>query len=162
MSVDTPVDNAPPVAALDTPTSGAGERKRPRLDLNVNQRERKRGKTMFGLVIGTLNKAKNEDKARSASEAVCCLPSSGHPLADAFQAKKRQEIEERLQHKLKKETDSVRKAEEIKKDKVTANRKEEELQLKDSIVRVVFISFLLFASPLLAAQASSLTTSSSF
>ena len=44
-------------------------------------------------------------------------------------------IEQRLQDKLRKETDSVRRAEEAKKDKTTANRKEEELQLKDSIVR---------------------------
>ena len=51
------------------------------------------------------------------------------------QAKKRQMIEQRLQDKLKKETDTVRRAEEAKKEKQTANRKEEELQLKDSIVR---------------------------
>ena len=49
------------------------------------------------------------------------------------QARKRQLIEQRLQDKLRKETDSVRRAEESKKDKTTANRKEEELQLKDSI-----------------------------
>ena len=52
------------------------------------------------------------------------------------QAKKRQRIEQRLQDKLRKETDSVRRAEEAKKDKVAANRKEEELQLRDSIVRI--------------------------
>lgn len=51
------------------------------------------------------------------------------------QAKKRQLIEQRLQHKLRKETDSVRQAEEAKKDKLSSNRKEEDLQLKDSIVR---------------------------
>lgn len=45
-------------------------------------------------------------------------------------------IEQRLQDKLRKETDTVRRAEEVKKDKTTANRKEEELQLKDSIVRL--------------------------
>ena len=56
------------------------------------------------------------------------------------QAKKRQLIEQRLQDKLRKETDSVRRAEEAKKDKTTANRKEEELQLKDSIVRVHHIT----------------------
>ena len=53
------------------------------------------------------------------------------------QARKRQLIEQRLQDKLRKETDSVRRAEEAKKDKTTANRKEEELQLKDSIVRAL-------------------------
>jgi len=50
------------------------------------------------------------------------------------QARKRQMIEQRLQDKLKKETDTVRRAEEAKKEKQIANRKEEELQLKDSIV----------------------------
>lgn len=55
-------------------------------------------------------------------------------LTGQFQAKKRQLIEQRLQNKLRKETDSVRRAEEAKKDKTQANRKEEDLQLKDSIV----------------------------
>ena len=58
------------------------------------------------------------------------------------QAKKRQLIEQRLQDKLRKETDSVRRAEEAKKDKTTANRKEEELQLKDSIVRLLHAAVL--------------------
>jgi hypothetical protein len=93
-------------------------RKRPRIDLGVG--ERKRGKSMFGIVLGTLNKAKIEDKERNASEA----------------AKKRQMIDQRLQAKLRKETDSVRRSEEAKKDRNTANRKEEELQLKDSIYKL--------------------------
>ena len=68
-----------------------------------------------------------------------CWRVSWDPL-DGYdeQAKKRQMIEQRLQDKLKKETDSVRRAEEAKKDKTTANRKEEDLQLKDSIVRLPF------------------------
>ncbi|KAH7908265.1 hypothetical protein BJ138DRAFT_1174269 [Hygrophoropsis aurantiaca] len=103
---------------LSQPTEMATEtKKRPRIDLNVQPGERKRGKSMFGLVLGTLNKAKIEDKERNASEA----------------AKKRQMIDQRLQAKLRKETDSVRRAEEAKKDKTAANRKEEDLQLKDSI-----------------------------
>jgi hypothetical protein len=53
---------------------------------------------------------------------------------DYGQAKKRQLIEQRLQAKLRKETETVRRAEEAKKDKNLANRKEEDLQLKDSIV----------------------------
>ena len=52
-------------------------KKRPRLDLNMDTRERKRGKTMFGLVLGTLNRAKNEDKERQNSEAVCLPPQHG-------------------------------------------------------------------------------------
>jgi hypothetical protein len=43
-------------------------------------------------------------------------------------------IDKRLQDRLRKETDSVRRAEEAKKDKHTANRKEEEIQLKNTIV----------------------------
>ncbi|KIP08707.1 hypothetical protein PHLGIDRAFT_29476 [Phlebiopsis gigantea 11061_1 CR5-6] len=97
--------------------SPTAAKKRPRLDLAADPRERKRGKTMFGLVLGTLNKAKLEDSQRNNSEA----------------ARKRQLIEQRLQDKLRKETDSVRRAEEAKKDKTSANRREEELQLKDSI-----------------------------
>ncbi|KZT27093.1 hypothetical protein NEOLEDRAFT_155908 [Neolentinus lepideus HHB14362 ss-1] len=95
----------------------AGNRKRPRLDLGAAGGQHKRGRNMFGLLVGTLNKAKIEEKEKSASEA----------------AKKRYLLEQRLQAKLRKETDSVRRAEEAKKDKMTANRKEEELQLKDSI-----------------------------
>ncbi|KAL0955520.1 hypothetical protein HGRIS_001758 [Hohenbuehelia grisea] len=105
-----------------TPTEPtAATRKRPRLVMGAEgERERKRGKTMFGLLLGTLNKAKIEDKERNASEA----------------AKKRQLIEQRLQAKLRKETDSVRRAEEAKKDKSAASRKEEDLQLKDSIYKL--------------------------
>lgn len=56
-----------------TPPTGpasTGNKKRPRLDLTADPRERKRGKTIFGQLLGTLNKAKNEDKQRNASEAV--------------------------------------------------------------------------------------------
>ncbi|KAF8883294.1 hypothetical protein BD779DRAFT_1540541 [Infundibulicybe gibba] len=69
-------------------------KKRPRLDLTgtAGNRERKRGKSMFGILVGTLNKAKIEDKERNASEA----------------AKKRQLIEQRLQAKLRKEVDSYK------------------------------------------------------
>ncbi|PPQ64169.1 hypothetical protein CVT24_008543 [Panaeolus cyanescens] len=109
-----------------SPTSAtrpAENRKRPRLDLSGalgGEKDRRRGKGMLGLLVGTLTKAKIEDKERNASEA----------------AKKRQLIEQRLQAKLRKETDSVRRAEEAKKDKTTANRKEEDLVLKDSIYKL--------------------------
>ncbi|TCD63866.1 hypothetical protein EIP91_004880 [Steccherinum ochraceum] len=125
----TAVNDEDADATMTTPTApaamAAGNRKRPRLDLSVAAsekeaagRERKRGKkSMFGVLLGTLNQAKSEDKERSRSEA----------------AKKRQLTEQRLQDRLRKETDSVRRAEEVKKDKTIANRKEEDLQLKDSI-----------------------------
>ena len=69
--------------------------------------------------------------------SVGCLGRSSHTLIDV-QARKRQMIEQRLQDKLKKETDTVRRVEEAKKEKQIANRKEEELQLKDSIVNTPF------------------------
>lgn len=66
--------DTPMPTSTSEPNAGAGEenktKKRPRIDMAVEPRERKRGKTMFGLVLGTLAKAKNEDKERNASEAV--------------------------------------------------------------------------------------------
>ena len=56
--------------AQTTAAAAVAPKKRPRLDLTIESRERKRGKSMFGLLVGTLNKAKNEDEARNASEAV--------------------------------------------------------------------------------------------
>ncbi|EAU91835.1 hypothetical protein CC1G_04602 [Coprinopsis cinerea okayama7 len=127
MSNDEPiqVDTKADTPASPTAPSGNGqpsttERRRPRLDLNAALGGDRKRKGILGLVVGTLNKAKIEDKERSASEA----------------AKKRQLIEKRLQQKLRKETDSVRRAEEAKKDKTLANRKEEDLQLKDSIYKL--------------------------
>jgi len=123
MSSEDQIQNNVATDIVDVPKSVAESRKRPRLDLSAapdGNRERKRGKSMFGLVLGTLNKAKIEDKERNASEA----------------AKKRQLIDQRLQTKLRKETDSVRRAEEAKKNKNVANRKEEDLQFKDSIYKL--------------------------
>lgn len=59
----------PPTEPAATVTAG---KKRPRLDLTalVGGGDRKRGKSMFGVLVNTLNKAKAEDKERNASEAV--------------------------------------------------------------------------------------------
>ncbi|KAJ7043507.1 hypothetical protein C8F04DRAFT_1175317 [Mycena alexandri] len=112
-------ESAPSARVPTEPAAMASQnKKRPRLDLSEPQKRKRGG--MFGLLLGTLNKAKIEDKERNASEA----------------AKKRQLIDQRLQNKLRKETDSVRRAEEARKDKLTANRKEEDLQLKDSIYKL--------------------------
>ncbi|KAF7294403.1 Pinin-SDK-memA domain-containing protein [Mycena kentingensis (nom. inval.)] len=113
----SPTSQIPPPSAASESAPPPPERKRPRLDLSEPQR-RKRG--MFGVLLGTLSQAKKEDKERNASEA----------------AKKRQLIDQRLQSKLKRETDTVRRAEEARKDKLVANRKEEDLQLKDSIYKL--------------------------
>lgn len=117
--LDSAQSTDPPQESTDQVQKG---RKRPRIEMAADpaSQQRKRGKSMFGLLVGTLTKAKNEDKERNSSEA----------------AKKRQLIEQRLQEKLRKETDSVRRAEEAKKDKTTANRKEEDLQLRDSIYKL--------------------------
>jgi hypothetical protein len=86
----TTVPNQPPTgpAAMSFSAAGgtASPKKRPRLDLtgsglaNATSRasggERRKGKSIFGMVIGTLNKAKIEDKERMASEAVSHLHSN--------------------------------------------------------------------------------------
>ncbi|EJD38698.1 hypothetical protein AURDEDRAFT_116359 [Auricularia subglabra TFB-10046 SS5] len=93
---------------------------RPKLDLSAKAAgKRGGGRSMFGVLLGTLNKAKIEDKERSASDA----------------AKKRALIDQRLQHKLSKETSAVRKAEEARRGKYAASKKEDELALKDSMIR---------------------------
>ncbi|THH07805.1 hypothetical protein EW145_g3135 [Phellinidium pouzarii] len=144
MSMEEPLQDAPSSVDVDTPMQDTASatapapvgKKRPRLDFNaLGVGERKRGKSMFGVLVNTLNKAKAEDKERNASDA----------------AKKRQLIDQRLQNKLKKDADSVRQAEEAKKDKLSASRKEEELQLKDSIyksrrTRFPFLSNFLLTS----------------
>ncbi len=60
--------------APDAGADGTTTKKRPRIDMAVEPRERKRGKTMFGLVLGTLKRAQNEDKERNASDAVRHCP----------------------------------------------------------------------------------------
>lgn len=57
----------PPTAPAAMATAN---KRRPKIDLTVPSGERKRGKSMFGIVLGTLNKAKIEDKERNASDAV--------------------------------------------------------------------------------------------
>ena len=63
-----------PMRSPTTPVSRAAGGRRPRLNLEAlgmgGNGERKRGKSMFGVLMNTLNKAKAEDKERSASEAV--------------------------------------------------------------------------------------------
>ncbi|KAF4600207.1 hypothetical protein EYR40_007319 [Pleurotus pulmonarius] len=141
-TTDAPRDQSPPTNEESRTPTQQEARKRPRLDLNADSgRGRKRG--MLGILLGTLNKAKIEDKERNASEA----------------AKKRQLIERRLQHKLQKETDSVRRAEEAKKDKTSATRKEEELQLRDSVFklrrkRLPLLANFLLTSDVISADAS--------
>lgn len=61
---------SPPAA----PNEGlSGGRKRPRIDLTADSRQYKRGKSMFGILLGTLNKAKQEDHDRSLSDAVSSI-----------------------------------------------------------------------------------------
>lgn len=65
IDLDTTKQTSEPPAPAPGPP-----RKRPRLDFNQAAGERKRGKTVFGILVGTLNKAKIEDKERNASDAV--------------------------------------------------------------------------------------------
>ncbi|KAJ3852433.1 hypothetical protein EV368DRAFT_74046 [Lentinula lateritia] len=105
---------AAPPSSVPPPSS------RPRIALGNGTRGGRGGKSMFGLVLGTLNKAKIESKEREASDA----------------AKRRQLLEARLQAKLRNETAEVRRQEEAKKDKTLAVRKEEELGVRVSVYRL--------------------------
>lgn len=67
---DVPMETSAEPITTPAPAAAPATRKRPRLDLTSEPRERKRGKTMFGLLVGTLNKAKTEDKERNATDAV--------------------------------------------------------------------------------------------
>lgn len=63
-----------PAGPKDAPATQ--DSRRPRFNFNVQGgaaagAERKRGKSMFGVLVNTLNKAKAENKERNASEAVC-------------------------------------------------------------------------------------------
>lgn len=61
-----------PKSPTETTHATDETKKRPRLDFSAatGGRERKRGKSIFGILVGTLNKAKIEDKERNASDAV--------------------------------------------------------------------------------------------
>ncbi|KAJ3776226.1 hypothetical protein FB446DRAFT_721942 [Lentinula raphanica] len=117
-----PVPTPAPDAAEATPPSPVPPptSTRPRIALGNGTRGGRGGKSMFGLVLGTLNKAKIESKEREASDA----------------AKRRQLLEARLQAKLRNETAEVRRQEEAKRDKTLAVRKEEELGVKVSVYRL--------------------------
>ena len=72
---DTQMADTQPQDSRDASTPAPEEpakagRKRPRIDMATDAGQRKRGKSMFALALGTLTKAKNEDRARNQSEAV--------------------------------------------------------------------------------------------
>ncbi|QRV98214.1 hypothetical protein RhiJN_26233 [Ceratobasidium sp. AG-Ba] len=107
-----------PTAADDKmDTADSQPKKRPRLDMNSEPR--KKGRSVFGMVLGTLKKAKDEDKVRASTET----------------AKRRAEVEERLARELNRRKDQVRMESESKKQRSKANQREEELALKDSMIR---------------------------
>ncbi len=66
-----------PPADMDTESHGATTqsasqiRKRPRLDLEVEPRKKTR--SVFGQVFGTLRKAREEDKQLKTSDAACLV-----------------------------------------------------------------------------------------
>ncbi|KAG8894139.1 hypothetical protein FRB99_001487 [Tulasnella sp. 403] len=92
-------------------------KKRPRLDLEVEPR--KKSRSVFGQVFGTLKRARDEDSQAKSTDAV----------------KKRLEIDSRIMGKITRDQTLVRKQDEAKRDRITANRKEEDLAIKDGIMR---------------------------
>ncbi|KAG8837987.1 hypothetical protein FRB91_007825, partial [Serendipita sp. 411] len=112
--VQTPleVEESGPAAPPAAPQPRA-ERTRRKLDLTQN----KRG--AFSVLMGTLNRAKKEDKERNASEA----------------AQKRVLLEKRLHAKLARQTMSADRATQSKRERAAATKKEEELALKENLMR---------------------------
>ncbi|CUA66975.1 hypothetical protein RSOLAG22IIIB_02885 [Rhizoctonia solani] len=110
--------NVAPTAADDRmDTNDSQPKKRPRLDMNTEPR--KKGRSVFGMVLGTLKKAKDEDKVRANTET----------------AKRRAEVEERLARELTRRKDQVRMESESKKQRSKAHQREEDIALKDSMIR---------------------------
>ncbi|KAG9097990.1 hypothetical protein FS749_004951 [Ceratobasidium sp. UAMH 11750] len=110
-------DVAPTAPEDKMDTNDSLPKKRPRIDMNAEPR--KKGRSVFGMVLGTLKKAKDEDKARASTET----------------AKRRAEVEERLARELNRRKDQVRMESESKKQRTKANQREEDLALKDSMIR---------------------------
>ncbi|KAJ1305998.1 hypothetical protein OPQ81_010713 [Rhizoctonia solani] len=110
--------NVAPTAVDDKmDTNDTQPKKRPRIDMNAEPR--KKGRSVFGMVLGTLKKAKDEDKARANTET----------------AKRRAEVEERLARELTRRKDQVRMESESKKQRSKAHQREEDIALKDSMIR---------------------------
>lgn len=110
--------NVAPTATDDKmDTIDSQPKKRPRIDMNTEPR--KKGRSVFGMVLGTLKKAKDEDKVRASTET----------------AKRRAEVEERLARELTRRKDQVRMESESKKQRSKAHQREEDVALKDSMIR---------------------------
>jgi hypothetical protein len=119
----SPIDAAPPASA-PTPAPAPAARSRPKLDLSAlggGAGERKKGRSLLGLLVGTLNKAQAEDRARAASGA----------------AQKRARIDARLQSRLRAEAEGGRRAEDAKKERGAAQRRADEVGVRASVVRAV-------------------------
>ncbi|KAG9092445.1 hypothetical protein FRC06_011916 [Ceratobasidium sp. 370] len=130
---DADVASTAPEDKMDT--NDSLPKKRPRIDMNAEPR--KRGRSVFGMVLGTLKKAKDEDKARASTET----------------AKRRAEVEERLARELNRRKDQVRMESESKKQRTKANQREEDLALKDSMVGITpFATQQQFNNPLRSRQ----------
>ncbi|CAE6375091.1 unnamed protein product [Rhizoctonia solani] len=98
-------------------TNDSQPKKRPRIDMATEPR--KKGRSVFGMVLGTLKKAKDEDKVRASTET----------------ARRRAEVEERLARELTRRKDQARMESESKKQKSRAHQREEDIALKDSMIR---------------------------
>ncbi|KAG8700325.1 hypothetical protein FRC09_006020, partial [Ceratobasidium sp. 395] len=109
-------DVAPTASEDKMDTSDPVPKKRPRIDMNAEPR--KKGRSVFGMVLGTLKRAKDEDKARASTET----------------AKRRAEVEGRLARELNRRKDQVRMESESKKQRSKANQREDDLALKDSMI----------------------------
>ncbi|KAL1923070.1 uncharacterized protein VTP21DRAFT_9446 [Calcarisporiella thermophila] len=96
-----------------TSVEDATIRKRPRLALD-NKEIRQRGQRMFGMILGTLNKFKNENSQLSET------------------TQKRMQIEQKLQEKLRQEREEIAEIERLRKER---KGRRIELREKESLLR---------------------------
>lgn len=104
-------------ASSDFSKHNTEEAKRPRLDMSNNE-VKKRSQRLFGMLLGTLTKFKNESQNKSEAEI------------------KREQIDQKLQEKLKKDheelVEKMKREEQERKEKIAREKKEaEEKRIND-------------------------------
>ncbi|KAG8949401.1 hypothetical protein FRC04_008636 [Tulasnella sp. 424] len=119
VEVQPPTNDAPgaPAQSKSEPAADLSSKKRPAQEKAAEPQKKRR--SVFAQVFGTLKKAKEEDAIDNTNDAV----------------RKRREIDARIYGKINRDVNLVRKQDEAKRDRQSASRKEEELAIKDEVMK---------------------------
>ncbi|KAG9026134.1 hypothetical protein FS837_004699, partial [Tulasnella sp. UAMH 9824] len=109
-------DEVPVTQSNSQPAAGPSGKKRPGQEKRPEPA--KKSRSLFSQIYGTLKKA-NEENDSEPTEAV----------------RKRREIDARIYGKINRDVNLVRRQEEAKRDRHSALRKEEELAIKDDVMK---------------------------